>query len=134
MRKLMDTAVNPQQIQKVFGEYFAAADIDGLLSLYRPDAIFTDPTGRQHVGDAAIGAQLQSLLDIPNVSFELRTTHSFITDRVALLHGAWEIRGGDAENEIAMSGTSIEVVEKQPDGTWLYVVDNPFGIASGDAS
>ena len=130
----MDTALNPQQIQKVFGEYFAAADIDGLLSLYRPDAIFTDPTGRQHVGDAAIRAQLQSLLDIPNVRFELRTTHSFITDRVALLHGAWEIRGGDAENEIAMSGTSIEVVEKQPDGTWLYVIDNPFGIASGDAS
>jgi hypothetical protein len=46
---------------------------------------------------------------------------------LAVLHGGWavepaaELRAGSATR-----GLSTEVVRKQTDGTWLFVIDNPY--------
>jgi len=46
---------------------------------------------------------------------------------LAVLHGAWVIEPQAAMGaEIATRGLSTEVVRKQPDGTWLFVIDNPY--------
>ena len=29
---------------------------------------------------------------------------------------------------VSMAGQSTEVVRRQPDGTWRYVVDNPYAV------
>jgi ketosteroid isomerase-like protein len=39
-----------------------------------------------------------------------------------LTHNAWTLEG-----DAPMEGVTAEVVRKQPDGTWKYAVDNPFG-------
>ena len=41
-------------------------------------------------------------------------------DGLAVLHGAWSL-GPSASTE----GLSTEVVRRQPDGHWLFVIDNP---------
>ena len=43
---------------------------------------------------------------------------------LALTHSKWrlEVPGSDA-----MEGTTAEVVRRQPDGSWKYIIDNPFG-------
>ena len=45
----------------------------------------------------------------------------------AVLHAGWviEFRMGTG-SEIATRGLSTEIVRKQPDGTWLVVIDNPY--------
>ena len=30
---------------------------------------------------------------------------------------------------ISLAGTGADVVQKRADGTWLYAIDNPFGVA-----
>ena len=41
---------------------------------------------------------------------------------LAATYGVWAMKTGDQE----MSGKTIEVVRRQPDGSWLFVIDDPF--------
>ena len=44
-------------------------------------------------------------------------------DGVALLQSRWTVRGP----EVKLSGRTADVLRRQPDGTWVYVIDSPFG-------
>jgi len=33
----------------------------------------------------------------------------------------------DAGNEVSFAGITAEVVRKQADGTWKYIIDDPWG-------
>ena len=47
---------------------------------------------------------------------------------LALLHARYTIKGTDAVGiPMEMTGKSAEVVRRQADGSWLFVIDNPFG-------
>jgi ketosteroid isomerase-like protein len=44
------------------------------------------------------------------------------------LHQLWTIEVVAADGaEISLAGQTSDVVEKQSDGNWLFVIDNPFG-------
>ena len=44
------------------------------------------------------------------------------------LHQLWKIEGLAADGaEISVAGQTSDVVKKQSDGNWLFVIDNPFG-------
>jgi hypothetical protein len=44
-----------------------------------------------------------------------------------LLHGGWVVEyAAGTGSELLTRGMSTEVVRKQPDGTWLFVIDNPY--------
>lgn len=46
---------------------------------------------------------------------------------LAVLHGDWVIEPATGTgSEIETRGLSTEVVRKQPDGPWLFVIDNPY--------
>ncbi len=44
---------------------------------------------------------------------------------VALLRADWKLVASDGN--VIVSGSSAEVVRKQPDGRWLYVIDHAAG-------
>ncbi len=47
---------------------------------------------------------------------------------LALLRGRWTLTGtGPDGKPVAMSGDNVEIARKQPNGTWLFVIDHPFG-------
>jgi hypothetical protein len=43
-----------------------------------------------------------------------------------LLHGSWLLEAAGSGAGVAMRGLSSEVVRRQADGTWRYILDNPF--------
>jgi ketosteroid isomerase-like protein len=45
---------------------------------------------------------------------------------LALTHTHWRVAVPDGE---PMEGMTAEIVRRQPDGTWKYAVDNPWGTA-----
>ena len=46
---------------------------------------------------------------------------------VAVLHGGWTIEPSDGmEAEVTRQGLSTELVRKQSDGTWLFLIDCPY--------
>ena len=44
-------------------------------------------------------------------------------DDLAVLYNDWTITASG----LSLSGKAIEVVRRQPDGTWKFVIDDPFG-------
>ena len=49
-------------------------------------------------------------------------------DDVAIVYTKWSLSGTAPDGgAVNMSGQSTDVMRRQPDGTWLCVIDNPFG-------
>jgi ketosteroid isomerase-like protein len=47
---------------------------------------------------------------------------------LALLRGEWELRGTAPDgSSVELTARTAEVVRRQPDGAWLYVLDHAFG-------
>ncbi len=55
-------------------------------------------------------------------AFELKSKHH------ALLRSIWRVTGKSEDGSpLEIKGSGVEVMERQPDGSWLYVLDHPNG-------
>jgi ketosteroid isomerase-like protein len=49
---------------------------------------------------------------------------------LALLMARWTLDGTSPDGQpVEIAGHTSDVVRRQPDGSWLFVIDNPFGTA-----
>jgi uncharacterized protein (TIGR02246 family) len=118
-------AHSPTEIHALFQNAFNIGDIEALISLYEPDAILM-VDGKQVTGRENIKAAFHSILSA-GVQMTL-TTRSIIESHagLAILHGEWIVqRTAATEPQLTTKGFSTEVVRRQPDGTWLFIIDNP---------
>jgi ketosteroid isomerase-like protein len=104
-----------------FEALFNAGDLEGLVALYEPDAILNPSPDRTARGTAAIRATMQEFLALGG-KIRIITTAVFEGSGIALTHGDWALTGGNVE----LAGKTAEVLRQQPDGQWLYVIDNPW--------
>lgn len=114
---------DPRSIHSLFQEAFNAGDIDSLVSLYEPNAVLV-VKGRPVVGHASIRAAYKVFLARRSrMTLKTRSEVSF-NETLAILHGDWVLEGGTGEGG-NNRGLSTEVVRRQPDGTWRFIIDNP---------
>lgn len=122
----------PEEVQNLWGQHFNAGDIDSLVSLFEPDAVFLHAPGQTVTGHAAIREKLQGWIASgmkANMQFQLALKHS----NVALLYTRWTLSGTGADGKpMSMSGQTSDVVRQQADGTWKFIIDNPFGGVGAD--
>lgn len=121
------TVTRPEEMYPRFIEAFNAADAAALLALFEPTATFTPQPGVTVSGIAAIGAALQQFLALKGT---IQLDPVFITEsgNIALLRGKWQVNGTGAGGQpVELRGNSIEVIRRQNDGSWRFVIDNPFG-------
>jgi uncharacterized protein (TIGR02246 family) len=116
------TLSNPTDVHTAVEQAFNAKDLDGLVSLYEKDARMVTPDGSVAEGIDAIREQWQTLLTM-NGRMTLRTRFAIEMDDIALLRNDWSFSSDDAQ----LASSAAEVVRRQSDGTWLYVIDHPFG-------
>lgn len=113
-------AMSPDDLARLWRECANEGDIDGILALYEPDAVTTFGSGAPQVGHAAIRAALETVLANRkpggSVAGGLRPT--LIAGDLALTSA----RIGDTR-------VTAEVARRQPDGTWLWVLDRPDFLA-----
>ena len=122
-------AINkPEEAHSTFAAAMNVGDLNSLCALYEGQAKMVPEPGKAPVsGIVAIRAVLQAFLaSKPQITIE---TQSLIqAEEIALLRGRWHLKGTDADGKpMEMTGNSNEVVRRQADGTWLYLIDHPFG-------
>lgn len=122
----MDHAI-ADRIYADFARCFNAGDMAGLLDLYEPDAVFVRGPGDHATGRAAIREALQGLLDTGGkISF--KTRHAVQHGDIAMLSNEYTLQGTDADGKpFTLTGKTAEVLRRQPDGRWLYIIDHPSG-------
>jgi len=114
----------PAEAGRAFEKLFAAGDLEGLMALYEPDAVFTNARGA-HVGTVAIRNVLQGYLNT-GASIRMNDSVAFEAGDLALVHWAWTMTFDDGRTA---EGATAEVLRKSTDGIWKFVIDNPDGPA-----
>ena len=79
-------------------------------------------------GTQAIREALSAFLAMkPKLTQEVKTLNQ-ISD-IALSTAKWHLTGtGPDSNPVGMRGHSVAVLRRQFDGTWRFVIDNPFSL------
>lgn len=110
-----ETATQPEDLTRLFVERANEGDAEGIALLYEPDAVMAYPPGQTTVGRAAIRALWEQVLaDRPHFERE-EPLPTLISGDLALT--STPPRDG--------AGARAQVVRRQPDGTWLRLLDQP---------
>lgn len=124
-----DAPRSPLEVAQTFERRFNAADLEGLTRLYAPGSVFVPAPGVQLKEPAQIRGALQQFLDA-KLPIKLTVRQVYATEQTALVVFDWVMEGTGADGKpTKLTGTGADVVTRQPDGTWLYAIDNPFGVA-----
>jgi len=120
----MFKVTTPAQMNETFARAVNSRRLETVLSLFEPNAALRigDTTLR---GRQAISLELETLLALPGTMVS-RNNLCIEHGDVALLRADWTITH---DGQMVASGSSAEIVRRQPDGTWLYIVDHPAGAA-----
>ncbi|QBD79548.1 DUF4440 domain-containing protein [Ktedonosporobacter rubrisoli] len=118
---------SPEQMNRFFAAAFNSGELEKLLALYEPEAGAVELSGEVSIGEDALKQHLQGLLAFRGQMVS-ENQYAYRVGDIALLRAKWHLvtRGEDGE-PVEFEGTSSEVVRRQPDGRWLYVIDHPFG-------
>jgi len=116
----MPAAHTPEECDLLLIEAMNKGDLDAAVALYEPQATYVLDSSEVITGRAAIRDAARGFLALkPKFT---------IDGELALTSATWSVTGTDAEGKpITASGKSMEVVRRQADGTWLFVIDNPHG-------
>lgn len=119
--------MKPEEIHRRFAELFNAGEVGKLVELYEDDAVFVPEPGRESRGKTEIREALKSFLAL-NGKLDIKTRYAVNAGDVALLSCEWTLKGkGEDGKPIELSGKTSEVVRRQTDGRWLYILDHPYG-------
>jgi ketosteroid isomerase-like protein len=121
-------ATEPEQMHSLFEQAFNAGDIDALMALYEPDSALIPQPGTVVEGTAAIRDSLLWFLDRRG-HIRLETKLIVRVGDLAFLANRWSLTGGTMPDgsPAELGATTAEVARCQPDGSWLYVIDNAWG-------
>lgn len=123
-------ARTPDEVPRLFAEAFTTHDLESLVALYEPQAALVPQPGEVVTGTEAIREALSALLAI-EPAFDLEVRKVIRAGDVALAFADWSITGTGPDGEtIEMSGQTSDVLRQQPDGSWLFIIDNPYGHGS----
>ncbi|MCW2872092.1 nuclear transport factor 2 family protein [Actinacidiphila oryziradicis] len=112
-----EKAEQPEDLARLFVERANAGDAEGLAELYEPDAVLGFPPGAETVGREAIRAVCEQMLaKTGGVKFELEEALP------TLRHGDLALT---ATRPADGTGGRAQVARRQPDGTWLRILDRP---------
>lgn len=106
-------AERPEDITRLFVERANAADVEGMLDLYEPDAVMAFPPGQLTVGHAAIRALFEQMV-------AARPTFQAEAPLQTLVAGDLALTATRARDE---AGARAQVARRQPDGSWKRVLD-----------
>lgn len=117
-------AMTPAEIPALFAKLLNSGDLEGLSAMYEPDAVLAgNPEPAR--GIAQIRAGLEGMVaSKPTIHFGNTTVLQ--SGDLALLHSTWTLSGSGPDGPVEMSGMTSEVVRRQADGSWKYILDDPF--------
>ncbi len=120
--------LKPEDPDRMIAEALSAGDLDGAVALYEPEAVLVTGPEEDMVarGSDAIRRFFSDFIAAkPNARTEVDLTIQVGDIAITGCNWVFEATGPDG-SPVNVSGKSVEIVRRQPDGTWRYVIDNPY--------
>jgi ketosteroid isomerase-like protein len=122
-------ARSPEEIDRIFERELNAGNLDGVLALYEPTAAFTVEPGKVVTGTAAVREAVAGFLALkPSISLSPRVLAN--TGDIAMVSSKWKLKGTAPDGSaVDLAGESVEILRRQADGMWKFIIDSPWGLA-----
>ena len=122
-------AQKPEECDLLLLKALEQGDLDAAVAMYESNATFVVSTDQMVTGQAAIREVMQGFIAAKatfNVEAVTAISSSDGSVAVTRVKGSSTSPGPDGK-PITTPLHSVEVVRKQPDGTWLFIIDDPSG-------
>jgi len=117
----------PRQVLASIVAGINSGDLDSLMPLYESDAAFVPQPGSLAHGAAGVSESLNAFIAM-NGELDLEVTRVLEVDDLALVIGVWSFNGTGPDGEpVRLASRNADVLRRQPDGSWRFVIDNPWG-------
>lgn len=104
-----------------------SGNLDTLMSLYESEAAFATQPGSLAHGPAGVSEALAGFISM-NGKLDLQVTRVLEVGDLALVTGVWSFNGTGPEGKpVRLASRNADVLRRQTDGTWRFVIDNPWG-------
>lgn len=121
-------ANTPEELARAFASAFNNRDLESLAGLFGADAAFAPQPDAVVTGEG-IRSALESFLAL-NGPIDLTVRRTIPAGDTALIIADWSVDGVDQSgNPVHVAGTTADVARRAADGSWRYLIDNPFGTA-----
>ena len=122
-------AHKPEDCDNLLVEALRRDDLEAAVAFYEPDAAFVLDSGEVVTGQAAVREALKAWIGLDDVRWT-KPVRAYVSadGGLAWLRGSWAATAKRATGEpVTSTGESVEVVRRQPDGTWRFAIDHPRG-------
>jgi uncharacterized protein (TIGR02246 family) len=121
------TATNPEALHRALADAFNRNDLDELSSLYDDQATLVPQPGTAVTGAKAVRAALAGFLSLSPRETFVQTLNVVLSGDFALTRSHWGLKGtGPSGAPVVIEHHGVEVMRRQEDGTWRFLVDDPF--------
>jgi uncharacterized protein (TIGR02246 family) len=121
------STATPEQVLASIVVGINTGDLEGLMGLYESDAAFAVEPGELAPGLGGVREALTGFISM-NGTLDLEVTRVLEADDLALVLGVWTFDGTTPEGEpVHLEAENADVLRRQADGTWRFVIDNPWG-------
>jgi ketosteroid isomerase-like protein len=115
-------ATSPEDICRLFKEFMAQGDLDAVLSVYDSDAVFLNQSREATKSREDLRRVLAPLAAAKTV-FDFNIKQIVQADDIALMHTEWKQSAPEP-----MTVYAIEVARRQRDGSWRWLIGDPFTV------
>ena len=122
----MSTAT-PEQVLESIVTGINSGDLESLMPLYESEAAFAGEPGVLAHRAPGVGEALSGFIAM-NGELDIEVTRVLEADDLALVIGVWSFNGTGPNGEpVQLAARNADVLRRQSDGSWRFVIDNPWG-------
>ena len=117
----------PEQVLESIVDGINTGNLDAIMALYEPEAAFATQPGSLAHGLPGVRSSVDAFMAMKG-TLDLNVTRVLEASGLALVVGVWSFTGTGPDGQpVTLTGRNADVLRRQSDGSWRFVIDNPWG-------